>query len=143
MRDVIKAMKALGAFAACIVALSAVRALAVGPTPSSPSPAPPVAAACTSDPLQVGLTTAYSASVGAEGGYAVTDVTITDTAPIPDLAACTGQTYRVTLQGASGASLGEVTGMVPAGTTSFSPAAGFVPPVDASLVTGVAVVIGG
>jgi len=88
----------------------------------------------------VSYATAYSPSAG---GYAVTDVTVSDTAPTPDLAACAGQTYRVTLLGAGGSSLGELTGVVPSGQTSFSPATGFASPPAVSAVTGVSLVLGG
>jgi hypothetical protein len=100
-----------------------------------------VVSACTPDTLLVSYTTAYSASAG--GGYAVTDVTVSDTAPSPDLAACAGQSYRVTLLGTGGTSLGQVTGTVPSQATSFSPATGFASPPAASAVTGVSLVLGG
>ena len=140
-----RALKALGALAAAVAALSAGHALAAGldTTGQSLGGGRQTVAACTSDTLQVGYTTAYSPAVGTGGGYGVTDVTITDTAPTPDLTACAGQTYRVTLLGAAGASLGAVTGVVPSDAVSFSPSPGFSSPVDASAVTGVAVVMGG
>ena len=90
----------------------------------------------------MGYTTAYSPSAGTAGGYAVTDVTVTDTAPTPDLTACVGKTYRVTLLGTGGTSLGEVTGVVPSDEPSFSPATDFASPPAASAVTGVALVLG-
>lgn len=145
MRDVIKALKALTVIAAGIAALAASEALAAGLSTTGPSlgGGQQAVAACTSDTLRVSYTAAYSAGTGAAGGYAVTGVTLTDTASNPSLSACAGQTYRVTLLDASGASLGEVTGVVPAGTVSFSPTTGFTSPVDASAVTGVDVILGG
>jgi hypothetical protein len=144
MRGVIKAFRALGVIVAGAAALGAGQALAAGLNTSGHSlgSGQQVVSACTSDTLQVGYTTTYSPSVGSGGGYAVTDVTVTDTASTPNLAACAGQTYRVTLLGA-GASLGEATGTVPSQATSFSPAAGFASPPAASAVTGVSLVLGG
>ena len=141
MRGVIKAFRALGAIVAGVAALGASQALAAGLTNSGQSlgSGQQVVSACTSDTLQVGFTTAYSPSVG---GYAVTDVTLSDTAPTPNLAACVGQTYRVTLLGTGGTSLGEVTAVVPSGETSFSPPTGFASPPAASAVTGVSLVLG-
>ncbi len=128
-----------------VVALGAGQALAAGLSTSGQSlgSGQQVVSACTSDTLLVSYTTAYSPSAGSGGGYAVTDVTVSDTTPTPDLAACAGQTYRVTLLGAGGTSLGEVTGLVPAQATSFSPATGFASPPAASDVTGVSLVLGG
>ena len=144
MRGVIKAFRALGAIVAGVVALGAGQALAAGLDTSGQSlgSGQQVVSACTPDTLLVSYTTAYSPSAGSGGGYAVTDVTVTDTAPTPDLAACAGQTYRVTLLGAGGTSLGEVTGVVPSDEPSFSPATGFASPPAASAVTGVALLLG-
>ncbi|MGP8159761.1 MAG: hypothetical protein ACLQGJ_00855 [Candidatus Dormibacteria bacterium] len=138
-------MKAFGVIAAGIAALAASQALAagLGTTSQSLGSGQQTVSACTQDAFRVSYATAYTPALGTGGGYAVTDVTLTDTATTPNLAACAGQSYRVTLLGASGSSLGEVTGAVPGGATSFSPATGFAPPVDASAVTGVAVVMGG
>jgi hypothetical protein len=140
-----KALKAFGALAAGAVALAAGQALAAGLEGSGQSlgTAQQAVAACTQDTLQVGFITAYSAAMGPDGGYAVTGVTVTDTAPTPDLAACAGQTYRVTLVGAGGAPLGDVAGIVPGGASSFSATAGPATPVDASQVTATSLVIGG
>ncbi len=141
MSDVRKPLKALAVIAVGSAALAASQALAagLGTTGRSLGSGQQAVSACTSDTLRVSYTTTYSPAVA---GYAVTGVTLTDTAPVPSLAACAGTTYRVTLLGASGASLGEVTGVVPDGATSFSPAAGFPSPVDASAVTGVALLLG-
>jgi len=143
MRGVTKALKAFAVISAGIAALAASEALAAGlsTTGQSLGGGQQTVSACTSDTLRVSYTTAYSPAVGSR--YAVTGVTLTDTASTPSLAACTGQAYRVTLLSAAGVSLGAVTGTVPAGETSFSPTAGFASPVDASAVAGVAVVIGG
>ncbi|MGD1053126.1 MAG: hypothetical protein ABR950_04785 [Candidatus Dormibacteria bacterium] len=145
MRGVIKAFRVLGAIVAGVVALGAGQALAAGLTASGPDlgSGQQVISACTPDTLLVGYTTAYSPSVGGGGGYAVTDVTVSDTAPTPDLTACAGQPYRVTLLGVGGTPLGEVTGTVPSQSTSFSPATGFASPPAASAVTGVSLVLGG
>jgi len=136
-----KAFRALGAIVAGVVVLGTGQALAASLNASGQSlgSGQQVVSACTSDTLLVSYTTAYTPSVG---GYAVTDVTIGDTAPTPDLAACAGQPYRVTLLGTGGTSLGEVTGTVPSQATSFSPA-GFASPPAASAVTGVSLVLGG
>jgi hypothetical protein len=138
-----KAFRALGAIVAGVAALGAGQALAAGLNASGQSlgSGQQAVSACTSDTLLVSYTTAYFASAGS-GGYEVTDVTVSDTAPTPDLAACAGQTYRVTLLGPGGTSLGEVTGTVPSQATSFSPA-GFASPPAASAVTGVSLVLGG
>ena len=143
MRGVIKAFRALGAIVAGVAALGGGQVLAAGLNSSGQSlgGGQQVVSACTSDTLQVSYTTAYSAAAG--GGYAVTDVTVTDTAPTPNLGPCAGKTYRVTLLGNGGASLGEVTGTVPSEATSFSPATGYSSPPAASAVTGVSLVLGG
>jgi len=141
MNDVKKAFQAFGAFAACVVALSAGHALAaVISPPSGSTGGPPTLAACTQDTLVVGYTTAYSSILGV---YAVTNVTVTDTSPTPSLAGCAGATYRVTLLRTDGAALGEVTGIVPSGETSFSPATGLSTPVEAPAVASVTLTIGG
>ncbi|MGO8687338.1 MAG: hypothetical protein ACLQT7_09210 [Candidatus Dormibacteria bacterium] len=141
----IGALKALGALAAGVVALGAGQALAAGLEGSAQSlgTGQQVTAACTQDTLRVGFSTAYSSTLGADGGYAVTNVTLTDTASTPNLSACVGESYRVTLTGAGGTSLGTAAGVVPGGQSSFSPAGGLAAPVDASAISGAAVVIGG
>jgi hypothetical protein len=142
MRGVIKAFRVLGAIAAGVVALGAGQALAAGLNGAGQSlgSGQQVVSACTPDTLLVSYATAYSPSAA---GYTVTNVTVSDTAPAPDLAACAGQAYKVTLLGAGGTSLGELTGVVPGGQTSFSPAAGFASPPPASAVAGVSLVLGG
>ncbi|MGD0448276.1 MAG: hypothetical protein ABSB36_06615 [Candidatus Dormibacteria bacterium] len=140
-----KAFRVLGAIVAGVVALGAGQALAASLNASGQSlgSGQQVVSACTSDTLLVSYVTAYSVSAGAGGAYDVTNVTVSDTAPIPDLAACAGQTYRVTLLGVGGTSLGEVTGTVPSQATSFSPATGFTSPPAASAVTVASLVLGG
>jgi len=140
-----KAFRVLGAIVAGVVALGAGQALAASLNASGQSlgSGQQVVSACTSDTLLVSYVTAYSVSAGAGGAYDVTNVTVSDTAPIPDLAACAGQTYRVTLLGVGGTSLGEVTGTVPSQATSFSPATGFTSHPAASAVTVASLVLGG
>jgi hypothetical protein len=88
-------------------------------------------AACQSGTLTATYSSSYSA---ATPGYAVGSVTVTGLA-----ATCYSKAYRVTLYGSGGTSLGEATGTTPASGTSFS--ATFSPAVDASQVTGVAVIL--
>lgn len=109
----------------------------IGHGPGSSAPA---SSSCTSDTLRVGYTTEFSP---ASQGVAITDVTLSDTASAPNLGACVGASYRVTLLDAGGASLGEVGGLVPGGTLSFSPPTGFTSPVDVARIAGVTVALGG
>jgi hypothetical protein len=90
-----------------------------------------VVAACGSG-TTVSYTTAYASGIP---GYSVTQVNL---ASIP--AACLSKSYRIQLTGAAGATVGaEMTGTLPAsGTTANISTTGNV---DASLVTGVSVVI--
>jgi len=90
-----------------------------------------VVAACGSG-ITAAYTTAYSATIP---GYSVSQVNL---ASIP--AACLSKTYRIQLTGAAGATVGaEMTGTLPAsGTTANISTSGNV---DASLVTGVSVVV--
>jgi hypothetical protein len=90
-----------------------------------------VVAACGTG-VTASYTTAYSASLP---GYSVSQVNL---ASIP--AGCLSKSYRVQLTGAGGAAVGsEVTGTLPAsGTTATVTTSGNV---DASLVTGISVVI--
>jgi hypothetical protein len=82
--------------------------------------------------INAAYTTAYSSSIP---GYSVSQVNLT---AIP--AACLSKSYRIQLTGAAGATVGaEMTGTLPAsGTTANISTSGTV---DASLVTGVSVVI--
>ncbi|HYA01277.1 MAG TPA: hypothetical protein VEK76_13160 [Candidatus Binatia bacterium] len=142
----IGALKGLaGSALAAAVAFSGVYALAAqlgGSVPSLGAAAVPISSACTQDTLNIGYSVAYSASVGIGGGYAVTNVTVTDGAARPNLAPCVGEKYQVTLRAASGADLGTLGGTVPADQSSFAPPTGFAEPVDASSVASVALVIG-
>jgi hypothetical protein len=90
-----------------------------------------VVAACGTG-INAAYTTAYSASIP---GYSVSQVNLTS---IP--AACLSKAYRIQLTGAAGAAVGsEMTGTLPAsGTTANISTSGNV---DASLVTGVSVVV--
>ncbi len=90
-----------------------------------------VVAACGSG-ITAAYTTAYSATIP---GYSVSQVNL---ASIP--AACLSKAYRIQLTGAAGAAVGsEMTGTLPAsGTTANISTSGNV---DASLVTGISVVI--
>ena len=82
--------------------------------------------------INAAYATAYSSSIP---GYSVSQVNLT---AIP--AACLSKSYRIQLTGAAGAAVGaEMTGTLPAsGTTANISTSGTV---DASLVTGVSVVI--
>jgi len=82
--------------------------------------------------VQAAYTTAYSATLP---GYSVTQVNLS---AIP--AGCLNKSYRVQLTGAGGVTVGsEATGSLPAsGTTYTVPMSGNI---DASLVTGISVVI--
>ena len=82
--------------------------------------------------IQAAYTTAYSASLP---GYSVSQVNLST---IP--AACLSKAYRIQLTGAAGATVGsEMTGTLPAsGTTANISTSGNV---DASLVTGISVVV--
>jgi len=90
-----------------------------------------VVAACGSG-ITAAYTTAYSATIP---GYSVSQVNL---ASIP--AACLSKSYRIQLTGAAGATVGaEMTGTLPAsGTTANISTSGNV---DASLVTGISVVV--
>ena len=90
-------------------------------------------AACQAGALTASYTPAYSATTP---GYTLGTVTVSGLA-----ATCYTKAYRITLAGAASVSLGEVTGTTPSAGTSFS--AVFAPVVDASLVTGITVVISG
>jgi hypothetical protein len=90
-----------------------------------------VVAACGSG-TTAAYTTAYSSTIP---GYSVSQVNLTS---IP--AGCLSKSYRIQLTGAAGAAVGaEMTGTLPAsGTTASISTSGNV---DASLVTGISVVI--
>jgi len=90
-----------------------------------------VVAACGTG-INAAYTTAYSSTIP---GYSVSQVNLSS---IP--AACLSKSYRIQLTGAAGAAVGsEMTGTLPAsGTTASISTSGAV---DASLVTGISVVI--
>ena len=90
-----------------------------------------VVAACGTG-INAAYTTAYSATIP---GYSVSQVNLTS---IP--AACLSKAYRIQLTGSGGAAVGaEMTGTLPAsGTTANISTSGNV---DASLVTGISVVV--
>ncbi len=138
-----RALRAIAAGAATLAALIAGGVLAVGigsvAHPQAGGP-PPAVGACTRDPLSVGLSVAY---VAALHGYAVSTVTVTDTSATPRLGRCVGEPFRVTLRGPAGTVLGELSGAVPAGRTSFSPAAGLAHPIGAAAVSAVSLSLGG
>jgi hypothetical protein len=106
-------------------------AASLGLTTSGLGAGDAVVAACGTG-INAGYTTAYSATIP---GYSVSQVNLTS---IP--AACWSKSYRIQLTGAAGAAVGsEMTGTLPAsGTTSNISTSGNV---DASLVTGVSVVV--
>jgi hypothetical protein len=136
----------IGAAVAGVIAFSGVYALAANLSVSSNQlgAGTSVVASCTADTLTVTYgTLGYSTTIP---GYTVSALTIKDNAGTPSWTTCNTQAYRVTLYGAGGGSLGEVTGTVSGvvNTTgsSFTTAA-FGTAVNANLITGVAVVIGG
>jgi hypothetical protein len=89
-----------------------------------------VVAACGTG-ITASYTTGYSASIP---GYSVSQVNL---ATIP--AACQGKAYRIQLTGAAGAAVGaEMTGTLPASASANISTTGNV---DASLVTGISVVV--
>jgi hypothetical protein len=106
-------------------------AASLGLTTSGLGAGSAVVAACGSG-INAAYTTAYSATIP---GYSVSQINLT---AIP--AACLSKAYRIQLTGAAGAAVGsEMTGTLPAsGTTANISTSGNV---DASLVTGVSVVV--
>ena len=138
-----RVLTAIAAGAATLAALIAGGVLAVGigsvTHPQAGGP-PPAVSACTPDPLSVGLTVAYAPALH---GYAVSTVTVTDTSATPRLGRCVGEPFRVTLRGPAGIVLGALSGTVPAGRTSFSPAAGLARPIGAAAVSAVSLSLGG
>jgi hypothetical protein len=138
----------IGAAVAGILAFSGVYALAASLSVSSNTlgAGTSVVSSCTANTLTVGYgALTYTASVP---GYTLTTVTITNNTALAtnNWTACKGLAYKVTLEGATGNQLVETTGTVPATITntagsSFTTTAFAAE--NASLVTGVAVVIGG
>jgi hypothetical protein len=134
----------IGAAVAGVLAFSGVYALAASVSSNTLGAGVSVVTSCTADTLTVSYSPlAYTASVP---GYTLTTVTITDNTAVPNWLKCAGLSYRVTLEGATNNQLVEATGTVPATIantkgSAFTTAA--FAPESASLVTGVAVVIGG
>jgi hypothetical protein len=136
----------LGAIAAGVVAFSGIYALAasLSVTSNTLGAGTSVVASCTADTLTATYgTLAYSTTVP---GYTVTALAIKDNTATPNWTTCNSLAYRVTLYGSGNTSLGEVTGTVSGVTnttgSSFTTAT-FGTAVNANLITGVAVVIGG
>jgi hypothetical protein len=133
LRTARTATKLLLASAAALLAFGGVYGFAasLGITSSGLGAGNAVVAACGSG-TAVSYTTAYASGIP---GYSVTQVSL---ASIP--AACLSKAYRIQLTGAAGVTVGsEMTGTLPAsGTTATIATSGTV---DASLVTGVSVVI--
>ncbi|MGO8687339.1 MAG: hypothetical protein ACLQT7_09215 [Candidatus Dormibacteria bacterium] len=136
----------IGAAAAGVIAFSGIYALAasLSVTSNTLGAGTSVVASCTADTLTVTYgTLTYSSTVP---GYTVSTVVIKDnTSPTPSWTTCNSLAYRVTLQGGSNASLEEATGTVSgvANTTGSSFTVTFASAESASLITGIAVVIGG
>ena len=136
----------IGVAVAGVIAFSGVYALAASLSVSSSQlgAGTSVVASCTADTITVTYgTLAYSTTIP---GYTVSALVIKDNTATPSWTTCNTQGYRVTLYGAGGASLGEVTGTVSGVTnttgSSFTTAS-FSTAVNANLITGAAVVIGG
>jgi hypothetical protein len=132
MNDVTKALGTFVLVISTLAALAAGGALVAGVSAAVVPADPPATAptACTADPLRLGYSVEYSASIA---GDAVTGVIVTDTAAAPDLARCAGAGYQVTLRDAAGRSLATVQGTVPSAVTEVS-STGFAAPVPAVLV---------
>jgi hypothetical protein len=135
----------IGAVIAGVIAFSGIYALAAGlsVTSNTLGAGTSVVASCTTDTLTVTYgTLTYSSTVP---GYTVSTVVIKDNTGTPSWTTCNTLAYRVTLEGASNASLEEATGTV-SGVTNTSGSSftvTFGSAESASLITGVAVVIGG
>jgi hypothetical protein len=127
--------RSLAALLAAVMTFAAAYGLAasLNLTTESLGAADTTVAACQSATLTATYTSSYSASTP---GYAVGTVIVTGLQ-----STCYGMDYRITLSGAGDASLGEATGTTPGSGSSF--AATFSPAVDATAVTGIAVVISG
>ena len=139
----------IGAAVAGVLAFSGVYALAAGLSVSSNTlgAGASVVSSCTANTLTVSYgTLTYTPAVP---GYTLTAVTITNNTPAAtnNWTACKGLAYKVTLEGANGNNqLVEATGTVPAtiaNTKGYAFTTAAFAPESASLVTGVAVVIGG
>lgn len=133
IRNTTRATKlVLAAVVSCIVFAGVYGfAASLGLTSSGLGAGNAVVAACGSG-ITAAYTTAYASAIP---GYSVSQVNL---ASIP--AACLSKAYRIQLTGAAGAAVGsEMTGTLPAsGTTANIATSGSV---DASLVTGISVVV--
>ncbi|MGA3183431.1 MAG: hypothetical protein ABSE52_02375 [Candidatus Dormibacteria bacterium] len=132
----------IGAAVAGILAFSGIYALAasLSVTSNTLGAGSAVVSSCTADSLVVSYgTPVYSSSIP---GYTVTTVVIKDTQATPTWAACNTLAYRVTLTGVTGdEATGTLSGLVNTTNTTYTvtlPSAA-----NASLITGVSVVIGG
>jgi hypothetical protein len=135
----------IGAAAAGVIAFGGVYALAAGlsVTSNTLGAGTSVVASCTTDTLTATYgTLTYSSTVP---GYTVSTVVIKDNTASPSWTTCNSLAYRVTLEGASNVSLEEATGTVSGvtNTTGSSFTVTFGTAESASLITGIAVVIGG
>ena len=134
----------IGAAAAGVVAFSGIYALAasLNVTSNSLGAGTSVVASCTGDTLTATFgTLTYTAGTG----YTVAALVIKDNAATPNWTGCNGLAYKVTLSG--GAPLpqevtGTVSGVVNTTGSSFTTTS-FSPVVNANLITGVSIVIGG
>ena len=133
IRNTTRATKLILAAVVASIAFAGVYGFAasLGLTTSGLGAGSAVVAACGSG-TTASYTTAYPSAIP---GYSVSQVNL---ASIP--AGCLSKTYRIQLTGAAGATIGsEMTGTLPAsGTTASIATSGSV---DASLVTGISVVI--
>ena len=133
IRNTTRATKLILAAVVASIAFAGVYGFAasLGLTTSGLGAGSAVVAACGSG-TTASYTTAYASAIP---GYSVSQVNL---ASIP--AGCLSKTYRIQLTGAAGATIGsEMTGTLPAsGTTASIATSGSV---DASLVTGISVVI--
>jgi len=127
----------IGAVAAGVVAFSGIYALAasLSVTSNSLGAGTTTVASCQAAALNVAYTPlTYTAGTG----YTTAQVTMSNLQ-----SSCYNLAYKITLYGAGGASLGEATGTTPGSGTSFTTTNLTPSPVNANLVLGVGLVIGG
>jgi hypothetical protein len=132
LRNATRTTKRVVAAGAAIIVFASTYGFAasLGITSSGLGAGNAVVAACGTG-ITASYSTAYSATIP---GYSVSQVNL---ASIP--AACQSKSYRIQLTGAAGAAIGsELTGTLPATATATIATSGNV---DASLVTGISVVI--
>jgi hypothetical protein len=132
----------IGAIAAGVVAFSGIYALAasLSVTSNTLGAGSAVVSSCTADSLVVSYgTPTYSSSIP---GYTIASVVIKDTQATATWAACNTLLYRVTLTGIAGdEATGTLSGLVNTTNTTYTVTLPSV--ANASLITGVSVVIGG